>query len=77
MLALHPDLVHLERVVDETDFISTPSYSMDWVEKLRRSGCKANISKSPARLHAPFPRIQMYDTSALGEWGMQASWRLG
>ena len=32
MLALHPDLVHLERVVDETDFISTPSYSMDWVE---------------------------------------------
>ena len=32
MLALHPDLVHMERVVDETDFISTPSYSMDWVE---------------------------------------------
>ena len=29
---LHPDLVHMERVVDETDFIATPNYSMDWVE---------------------------------------------
>ncbi|MFN3308936.1 MAG: creatininase family protein [Anaerolineales bacterium] len=32
MLFLHPDLVHMDRVVDETEFISTPSYYMDWVE---------------------------------------------
>ena len=29
---LRPDLVHMERAVDETDFIATPSYYMDWVE---------------------------------------------
>jgi creatinine amidohydrolase len=32
MLHLRPDLIHLERAVDELDFISTPSYSMDWIE---------------------------------------------
>jgi creatinine amidohydrolase len=32
ILHLHPDLVHMERVVDEMDFISTASYYMDWVE---------------------------------------------
>ncbi len=32
ILALRPDLIHLERAVDETDFISTPSYYMDWIE---------------------------------------------
>lgn len=32
MLHLQPDLVHMERVVDETDFITTSSYYMDWVE---------------------------------------------
>jgi creatinine amidohydrolase len=32
MLHLRPDLVWLERAVDETDFIATPSYFMDWVE---------------------------------------------
>ena len=32
MLHLHPHLVHLERAVDETDFITTPSYYMDWIE---------------------------------------------
>ncbi|PWH13004.1 MAG: hypothetical protein DDG60_11365 [Anaerolineae bacterium] len=32
MLALRPDLVHMERVVDDTDFIATPSYYMDWIE---------------------------------------------
>ena len=32
MLHLRPDLVHLERAVDEMDFISTPSYYMDWIE---------------------------------------------
>lgn len=32
ILHLHPELVHMERVVDETDFITTPSYYMDWVE---------------------------------------------
>jgi len=32
VLHLRPELVHLERTVDETDFISTPSYYMDWIE---------------------------------------------
>lgn len=32
LLHLKPSLVHMDRVVDETDFISTPSYYMDWVE---------------------------------------------
>jgi creatinine amidohydrolase len=32
ILHLHPDLPHMDRVVDETEFISTPSYFMDWVE---------------------------------------------
>ncbi len=32
MLYLHPELCHMERVVDETDFIATPSYYMDWIE---------------------------------------------
>lgn len=32
LLHLHPDLVHLERAVDEMDFITTPSYYMDWIE---------------------------------------------
>lgn len=32
MLHLRPDLCHMERVVDETDFIATPSYYMDWIE---------------------------------------------
>jgi creatinine amidohydrolase len=29
---LCPELVHMERVVDEMDFITTPEYYMDWVE---------------------------------------------
>ena len=32
ILHLRPDLVHLERAVDEMDFITTPSYYMDWIE---------------------------------------------
>lgn len=32
MLHLRPDLVHMERAVDDVDFITTPSYYMDWVE---------------------------------------------
>ena len=32
MLYLRPELVHLDRAVDETDFITTPSYYMDWIE---------------------------------------------
>ena len=32
MLHLRPELCHMERAVDETDFISTPSYYMDWLE---------------------------------------------
>jgi creatinine amidohydrolase len=32
ILHLEPSLVHMERVIDETNFISTPSYYMDWVE---------------------------------------------
>lgn len=32
ILHLRPDLVHMDRCVDEIDFITTPSYMMDWVE---------------------------------------------
>ena len=32
VLHLRPDLVHMARVVDETDFISSDSYYMDWIE---------------------------------------------
>ncbi len=32
MRHLRPELCHMERVVDETDFISTPNYYMDWIE---------------------------------------------
>jgi creatinine amidohydrolase len=32
ILHLRPDLVHLERAVDETEFITTPNYYMDWIE---------------------------------------------
>jgi creatinine amidohydrolase len=32
MLHLRPELIHLERAVDETDFITTPNYYMDWIE---------------------------------------------
>jgi creatinine amidohydrolase len=32
MLYLEPSLVHMDRVVDEIEFIATPSYYMDWVE---------------------------------------------
>ncbi len=32
MLHLRPDLCHMERVIDETDFVSTPNYYMDWIE---------------------------------------------
>jgi creatinine amidohydrolase len=32
MLHLRPDLCHMERAVDETDFIATENYYMDWVE---------------------------------------------
>jgi creatinine amidohydrolase len=32
VLHLRPDLIHLEQAVDETDFITTPSYYMDWIE---------------------------------------------
>ncbi|MFH2039338.1 MAG: creatininase family protein [Chloroflexota bacterium] len=32
MMAISPDLVKMDRVKDDTDFISTPSYYMDWVE---------------------------------------------
>jgi len=32
ILALRPELIHIERAVDEMDFIATPSYYMDWIE---------------------------------------------
>ena len=32
ILHLRPDLTHMERVVDETDFITTENYYMDWIE---------------------------------------------
>ncbi|HXF85043.1 MAG TPA: creatininase family protein [Anaerolineales bacterium] len=32
MLHLRPDLCKMDRVVDETDFIATPDYYMEWIE---------------------------------------------
>ena len=32
ILHLRPELIHIERAVDETDFVTTPSYYMDWIE---------------------------------------------
>jgi creatinine amidohydrolase len=32
ILHLQPSLVHMERAVDETNFVTTPNYYMDWVE---------------------------------------------
>ena len=32
ILHLRPDLAHMARVIDETDFIATPNYDMDWIE---------------------------------------------
>ena len=32
MLHLCPDLCHMERVVDEIDFVATPNYYVDWIE---------------------------------------------
>ena len=32
LLHLQPDLVHMDRCIDETEFIATDSYFMDWVE---------------------------------------------
>jgi len=32
ILHLHPNLVRMERVVDETDFVTTENYYMDWIE---------------------------------------------
>jgi len=32
ILALRPELIHLDRAVDEMNFVATPSYYMDWIE---------------------------------------------
>lgn len=32
ILHLRPELVRMEKAVDETDFVATPNYYMDWVE---------------------------------------------
>lgn len=32
LLHLRPDLCHMDRVVDEVDFVATRSYYMDWIE---------------------------------------------
>jgi creatinine amidohydrolase len=32
VLYLRPELVHLDQAIDETGFIATPSYYMDWIE---------------------------------------------
>ena len=32
ILHLRPELINLERAVDETDFVTTPNYYMDWIE---------------------------------------------
>ncbi len=33
ILHLRPDLTQMDRVVDETDFINTSNYTMDWIEE--------------------------------------------
>lgn len=32
ILALRPDLTHMDRVADDVDFVTTPNYYMDWIE---------------------------------------------
>ncbi len=32
ILHLRPDLTHMERAVDEVDFVATPNYYMEWIE---------------------------------------------
>jgi creatinine amidohydrolase len=32
ILHLRPDLVHMDRAVDDVDFVATPNYYMDWIE---------------------------------------------
>jgi creatinine amidohydrolase len=32
VMHLRPELIHIERAADEMDFITTPSYGMDWIE---------------------------------------------
>ncbi len=32
ILHLRPDLVHMDRAVDEVDFVATPNYYMEWIE---------------------------------------------
>jgi creatinine amidohydrolase len=32
LLHLRPELCHMERVMDEMDFVATPDYNMDWIE---------------------------------------------
>jgi creatinine amidohydrolase len=32
VLHLRPDLVHMDRATTETDFLSTPNFTMDWLE---------------------------------------------
>ncbi len=32
ILHLRPDLVHMDRAVDEVDFTATPNYYMEWIE---------------------------------------------
>lgn len=41
MLHLRPELVDMSKAVDETDFVSTPNYYMDWVE------CGALVANPP------------------------------
>jgi creatinine amidohydrolase len=32
ILQLRPDLVHMDRAVDDVDFVATPNYYMEWIE---------------------------------------------
>jgi creatinine amidohydrolase/Fe(II)-dependent formamide hydrolase-like protein len=40
ILHLKPELVNMDQVVDETDFIATASYTMDWVEGGALAACR-------------------------------------
>jgi len=72
MLHLQPDLCHMERVVDEIDFIATPSYYMDWIEGARSSLIRPGMTiQKPALMalaaRAPPRKVEFGWKSAVEE----------
>ena len=62
MLHLCPDKVRLDRAVDETDFIATTSFYMDWIEPMA-AGCDSSLNAlcSPPRSFIGFVARQKMD----------------